>query len=405
MIRNNARLSPIARHLAIAAFTLLLAAGGCANQTPVETKPYAFWPPFPNEPRVLYLASYSTNTDIEPPKSKMDELLYGKDPQAVVPITHPYGLAMWNGRIYVCDTRNSSIEILDLRKHRMELMGAEDKMKHPVAIAIAPDGIKYVADDLTDVVLVFDASDHFIRQIGHDKFYPVGLAIHDRELYVTDNHLSHVEVFDRFTGQSLRMIGELGQKPGQLELPLGVAADADGNVYVDDIVNCRVQKFTSQGKLLGTFGSLGDNVGTFTRPKHIAVDEDGIVYVVDAAFQNVQMFDKQFHPLMFFGGSGNFPGAMVLPAGISIHDGDLDLYADKIPAAFQAMRLILVTNQFGDRVSVYAMGHLKQGHTVEELSASKGIIPEGTTTQPTTGIGAPLPDMPPTTDPTAPLSN
>jgi hypothetical protein len=201
------------------------------------------------------------------------------------------------------------------------------------------------------------------------------------------------------------MIGELGQKPGQLELPLGVAADADGNVYVDDIVNCRVQKFTSQGKLLGTFGSLGDNVGTFTRPKHIAVDEDGIVYVVDAAFQNVQMFDKQFHPLMFFGGSGNFPGAMVLPAGISIHDGDLDLYADKIPAAFQAMRLILVTNQFGDRVSVYAMGHLKQGHTVEELSASKGIIPEGTTTQPTTGIGAPLPDMPPTTDPTAPLSN
>jgi hypothetical protein len=102
---------------------------------------------------------------------------------------------------------------------------------------------------------------------------------------------------------------------------------------------------------------------------------------------------------MFFGGNGDYPGAMMLPAGITVHDGDLDLFAGKIPSSFQAQRLILVTNQFGDRVSVYALGHLKPGHTVDELAASKGYVGAGTTTQPATGVGAPIPDdttQPPT---------
>jgi len=76
-----------------------------------------------------------------------------------------------------------------------------------------------------------------------------------------------------------------------------------------------------------------------------------------------------------------------------VHEGDLDLFKATIPDAFEAERLILVTNQFGDnRVSVYAKGHLKAGHTVEELSGSRNIVPSATTTQPTTGPGAPLPE-------------
>jgi hypothetical protein len=154
-----------------------------------------------------------------------------------------------------------------------------------------------------------------------------------------------------------------------------------------------VQKFAPDGKFLGAFGALGDSPGTFTRPKHVAVDSEGIIYIVDAAFQNVQMFDRQFHPLLYFGSAGNHPGGMDMPAGISVHEGDLDIFTKKIPDAFQADRLILVTNQFGEnRVSVYAMGHLKPGHAVDEISGSKFTVPSGTSNQPTTGPGAPLPE-------------
>jgi hypothetical protein len=375
---------------------LVLLAGGCAQQVSAPQKSYSFWPPFPQEPRILFLASYSASTDVEPQKTKLDEIIYGKEPPSKAMIVNPYGVAMWKGRIYVCDTRNPAIEILDLRKHHMELMSAPEagKLGKPVAIAIAPDGTKYVADVQIGDIAVFDASDHLVQQIGHERFNPVGVAVHGSELYVTDYKANHIEVFDRFSGKSLRLIGSLGRKPGQLAGPLGITTDDQGNIYVDDILNCRVQKFAPDGKLLGAFGSLGDHPGTFTRPKHIAVDHDGVIYVVDCAFQNVQMFDSRFRALLFFGNPGDYPGSMDNPAGICCHDGDLDLFADRIPDAFQAQYLILVTNQISNhKVSVYAFGHLKQGRTINDIAGSEGVVSEGTATQPATGVGAPLPDQ------------
>jgi DNA-binding beta-propeller fold protein YncE len=224
----------------------------------------------------------------------MDEIIYGKQPKQEAVIGHPYGVAMWQGKIYICDTQNDKIEVLDLRKHQMLLMGAPEagKLAKPVAIAISSDGYKYVADVQVDSIAVFDPSDQFARQIAHPNFQPVGLAVFGNELYVTAYKNNRVEVFDRLTGASLRFIGEPGTGNGQMVGPLGVAVDGQGNVFVDDIINCRVQKFSPSGKFLASFGALGDFPGSFTRPKHIAVDSEGIVYVVDGAFENVQMFDK-----------------------------------------------------------------------------------------------------------------
>jgi len=372
-------------------------AAGCAQQTQptAADKSYAFWPPFPDQPHVLYLASYTLNTDVEPAKGKLEDLLYGTQDQDKAMINHPYGVAMWKGRIYVCDTQSALIEILDLRKHQMQLMGAVEagKLAKPVAIAIAPDGYKYVADDVVGSIAVFDPSDRLVSQIGHEHFRPVGIAVHANEVYATDYANNRIEVFDRFTGQSLRTIGMPGIKKGQVVGPLGVAVDTDGNIYVDDVLGCRVQKFSPMGKQIGSFGSLGDQPGNFVRPKHLAVDSEGNIYVVDGAFANVQIFDAKFHPLMYFGSAGEHPGAMEMPAGICINEADLDLYSDRIPDAFEAQRLIVVTNQFGDhKVSVYAEGHLKAGHTLAELSKSRGIVPDQTASKTAMrGAGAPLP--------------
>ena len=82
--------------------------------------------------------------------------------------------------------------------------------------------------------------------------------------------------------------------------------------------------------------------------------------------------------LTFFGTPGTHPGAMYLPAGVCVHEGDLELFKDKIHPAFQAERLVLVTNQFGpNKVTVYAMGHLRPGKTVQDIASSQGLIPAG----------------------------
>lgn len=366
---------------AILIFSVLLAGCGGTGSKPVEDKPVAFWPPYPDQPRVQFLASYQSSTDLEPAKSKFDQLIYGTEAQQVQLLSKPYGVAMWNGRIYLCDMASHGVVILDLRNKRTLLMGKApgDNLIRPNAIAISPDGMKYVADPDLGMVVVFDASDRHIKTFGDKQARPVNVAVWNNELYVANAKGQNVLVLDRFTGNRIRTVGEPGSGDGQFTLPLGLAADKEGNLYVADFFSCRIQKFDREGKRLLGFGAPTNKAGGLVRPKHIAVDENGLIYVVDAAFQNVQIFDANGQVLTFFGSTGKHPGAMFLPAGLALHNGDLDLFADKIHPAFEAERLILVTNQFGDnKVSVYAMGHLKPGLSVNDISSSKGLVPSGT---------------------------
>jgi hypothetical protein len=372
----------------------LIAVGGCAStKKATQAKPASFWPPYPDEPRVQFLTSFKSSTDVQPQKSGLDQLVYGKEIEQSQGIVKPYGIDMWNGRIYVCDLRGSCVTALDVRNHKTLILGrgGATPLQDPTDIAIAPDGTKYVADLSRGLVYVFDAQERQIATFGHKDLRPVGVAVFDNELYVCDFKAQRVEVLDRRNGALIRTVGSAGQGDGQFIRPLGIAVDAQGFLYVTDVLKCQMQKFDRAGKLVTTFGVASANAGGFVRPKHIDVDRDGTIYVVDAAFQNVQLFDQQGHVFTFFGSAGGHPGSMYLPAGISIHDGDLDVFAKYVHPAFEPQRLILVTNQFGDnKVSVYALGHLKAGKTVADISNTQGIVPSGTGTT-LAGPGSPLP--------------
>jgi hypothetical protein len=367
---------------------------GCASKQQAQSKPAAFWPPYPDEPRIQYLTSFKSSTDVEPPKSGLDQLIYGKEQQQSLSLNKPYGIRMWSGKIYVCDLRSQAVTVMDVRNKKTLVMGrgGTDNLQWPCDIDITPDGTKYVADNKRGQIAVFDAQDRHVGNLGVAGMVPVGIAVYQNELYVADFAKQQILVLDRISGKQLRTVGSPGQGPGQFIKPLGVAVDKDGNLYVTDVLKCQVQKFNHQGKLLTSFGIISANAGGFVRPKMMAVDKDGIIYVVDAAFQNVQLFDQNGHPLTFFGAAGTHPGAMYLPAGVCVHEGDLELFAKYVHPAFEAQRLILVTNQFGDdKVAVYALGHLKAGKTVADISNTRGLVPAGTGEQKLTGIGAPLP--------------
>ena len=73
------------------------------------------------------------------------------------------------------------------------------------------------------------------------------------------------------------------QQPWYFYYPLGVAVDGNGNIYVADSNNYRIQKFTSGGQFVATWGSRGEEEGEFNDPAHVAVDDSDYVYVADAA--------------------------------------------------------------------------------------------------------------------------
>ncbi len=75
--------------------------------------------------------------------------------------------------------------------------------------------------------------------------------------------------------------GSNGTANGQFSGPHGIEVDADGNVYVVDTGNNRVQKFTSDGVFLIKWGSPGAAPGQFNHPHGIGIGPMGDVYVAE----------------------------------------------------------------------------------------------------------------------------
>ena len=88
------------------------------------------------------------------------------------------------------------------------------------------------------------AVDGMFRQVTDVTWDPAGNA------YISDGYInSRVAKVDK-DGKWLKSWGEPGDGPGQLNTPHSIAADAQGNIYVADRGNRRIQVFDSDGKLL-----------------------------------------------------------------------------------------------------------------------------------------------------------
>jgi len=76
--------------------------------------------------------------------------------------------------------------------------------------------------------------------------------------------------------------------------PADVAWDAAGNIYVaDGLGNTRVAKFDKHGTYIKSWGSRGSGPGQFAAVHGIVVDAQGNVYVADAGNKRIQVFDGE----------------------------------------------------------------------------------------------------------------
>lgn len=339
---------------------LALAAAACAAQKRGPGTTPLFYPPAPDLPRLQYLTSLSGSKDVET-QSAFNRFVVGERQE--VKLDKPYGVAIHDGKVYVCDT-NASVVVFDLKRKTFEtLKGAAGPgaLSQPTNITIDPAGTKYVADPVRGQVVVFDRDDAYVRAYGEPgSWRPVDAAPFEDRLYVADPAGRVVRVFDLGSGEALKTIGDRGEPDQRLDRPTNLAFDLDGRLYVTDFGRFQVVVFDRDGHYLSTFGRPGDGPGHFARPKGIAVDRQGRLYTVDASFNNVQVFNPDGRLLMYFGEGGETPGSFLLPAKVVIDYDNLDAFREYVGAGFQPEYLVLITNQLGPRsVSVLAYGREK----------------------------------------------
>ncbi|MBP7766952.1 hypothetical protein KA068_00330 [Candidatus Saccharibacteria bacterium] len=108
-------------------------------------------------------------------------------------------------------------------------------------------------------------------------------------IYVVDIGNSKIKKFSS-SGVFVTQWGSAGSGAGQFATPQDVAVDFSNNVYVADANNNRIQKFTSSGVYLGQFGSVGSGNGQFSAPVAVTTDSSGFVYVADLVNKRIQKF-------------------------------------------------------------------------------------------------------------------
>lgn len=250
--------------------------------------------------------------------------------------------------IYVSDTNNKRVQVFDLGGDPLFSFGEQGKgpgqFNFPYGIAGDNQGKVYVADMYNANISVFDSKGEFIEyfapQLSENKTLrsPAGLRIVNELVYITDIQSGKVFVLD-LAGNLLNEIGGNGSEEGQFQAPNAVAVDKEGNIYVVDTGNQRVQKLDSEGNFVlsfnGTSSSLAESI--FVNPRGIGINSHGTIYVVSNLTHMVHGFDLEGNELFSFGGMGQGPDQLYLPNGLFI-DGNDNIY---------------ITDTLNQRISVF----------------------------------------------------
>jgi sugar lactone lactonase YvrE len=161
-----------------------------------------------------------------------------------------------NDRIFIADTYNNRIQIMDVNGNMLGKLG---NVTNPQDIAMNNSGDYFIPD-----------SSYYAVQRGES----VSL-------------INRIQILDA-QGDPL---ANIGSNASQFNLPESIAVDSNGNIYVVDAKNHRIQKFDLNRKFLLSWGGYGTNNGQFNSPSAITLDAIGHVYVADRLNNRVQKFD------------------------------------------------------------------------------------------------------------------
>jgi sugar lactone lactonase YvrE len=142
------------------------------------------------------------------------------------------------------------------------------------------------------------------------EFYsPIGIAVSRKdEVYVTDLNNGRVQKFTA-DGQYLGGFDLPRDRPdGRASVAGGIAVNAAGLIYVSFMQQHKVRVYAASGRLVGEFGQRGAGDGELYGPGGMVLAPDGTLYVADQQNHRVQRFTTDGRFLGRWGGYGSGAG-------------------------------------------------------------------------------------------------
>jgi DNA-binding beta-propeller fold protein YncE len=272
-------------------------------------------------------------------------------------LRHPAGLAVGkDDLLYVADAGNHRVQTFAMNgmpKGSFGLCGrGPGEFLFPSAVAVAPGGDVYVAD-AGGRLQQFSAEGRFLK--GWEGFRsPRAVAVAADRVYVSEADTHQLRVLWLKDGM-LRTLGAPGSRPGQFLSPSGVALDEDGQVYVADSGNHRIQKLDADGRPLAQWGAWGAQAGLLSFPAGLAYSS-GRLTVADWGNHRVQVFDRSGALLRQWGAppprAGLSAGRLHMPGAVAVSPSG---------------GLTVVGEPVDDRIQVFVNRDLAHGDRVNDL--------------------------------------
>lgn len=229
---------------------------------------------------------------------------FGKPGSGPGELGRPMNLTVRGGALYVAEYFNDRIQVFTLEGKHKRIIGkagtGPGEFNAPGGVGVDSDGAIYVADFYNHRIQKLTPDGQFIRQWGagtHPRAragsaavsfsYPTDVAIAaEGKIYVADGYNDRVQLFNRDGSFSRKWGGPFaanisGPFNGWFATLTSLAIGPQGNIFVADFYNHRVQKFTPGGRFLTSFGRRGKGRDALRYPIAVAVASDGVVFVAD----------------------------------------------------------------------------------------------------------------------------
>ena len=234
-------------------------------------------------------------------------------------LNSPTGIAIdSSGNLYIADSQNlvirkvSNSNISSIAGNHIYAYSGDNgpatsaQLNAPLGVATDAGGDVYIADSANNVVRMVTKSGTIYNVLGNGVAgtsglnNPQGVVVDSSgNVYIADSQNARVQrvapggAVSTVAGNGTAGYGGDGgaATSAQLNVPLGLALDGAGNLYISDFSNNRVRKVSASGTITtvagtGMTGYSGDG-GTatnaqLTNPEGLAVDFAGNLYIADS---------------------------------------------------------------------------------------------------------------------------